>query len=350
MIKSTAFKHGSNTYHYRQHQAKCEKFLSGSFASLGSHLLRLHNDCPNEPFAEDPRASKQKFSHNINLVSRKGHERSFHCSKGLEENSTRFKTPHSQVLCWMLENDRTTVAVEIPVWVPTKLIDLPISPSADGGFLSGHIDALAVENDTLWIWDFKPRANREEWAVGQITLYAMMLSIQLKLPLSSMKCGYFDTEDCYTFAPQANHLLTNHATVATGGDASPPRPKAERSGERREASKIPDLRKQGIKQPHVALTQTEFYTWHLFTNEKLKASEIAAHRQISENTIYEHLSHSIELGVLKWDMVITPEIRKRVLEAEKAVGKAPDGFLKRIHLALNSEVSYGQIRCALASK
>ena len=39
MIKSTAFKHGSNTYHYRQHQAKCEKFLSGTFASLGSHLL-----------------------------------------------------------------------------------------------------------------------------------------------------------------------------------------------------------------------------------------------------------------------------------------------------------------------
>jgi hypothetical protein len=53
---------------------------------------------------------------------------------------------------------------------------------------------------------------------------------------------------------------------------------------------------------------------------------------------------------LKWDMVIPPEIRKRVLDAEKTVGKAPDGFLKRIHLALNSEVSYGQIRCALASK
>lgn len=144
--------------------------------------------------------------------------------------------------------------------------------------------------------------------------------------------------------------MTNHATVATGGDASPPRPKAERSGERREASKIPDLKKQGIKQPHVALTQTEFYTWHLFTNEKLKASEIAAHRQISENTIYEHLWHSIELGVLKWDMVIPPEIRKRVLDAEKTVGKAPDGFLKRIHLALNSEVSYGQIRCGWFKK
>ena len=118
----------------------------------------------------------------------------------------------------------------------------------------------------------------------------------------------------------------NQANVPTSDDSSPPRPKAERSGERREASKIPDLKKQGIKQPHVALTQTEFYTWHLFTNEKLKASEIAAHRQISENTIYEHLSHSIELGVLKWDMVIPPEIRKRVLDAEKTVGKAPDGF------------------------
>jgi hypothetical protein len=58
----------------------------------------------------------------------------------------------------------------------------------------------------------------------------------------------------------------------------------------------------------------------------LKVSEIAKHRQISENTVYEHLSHSIELGVLKWGMVIPTEIRKRVLEAEKTVGKAPDGF------------------------
>jgi DNA-binding CsgD family transcriptional regulator len=250
----------------------------------------------------------------------------------------------------MLEKDRTTVAVEIPVWVPTKAINLPIFPSPDAGFLSGHIDALAIEADTLWIWDFKPRANREEWAVGQITLYAMMLSIQLNLSLSSMRCGYFDTEDCYTFAPQASHLLMNHANDPTSGDSLLSRPKAERSGERNEASKIPDLRKQGVKQPHIALTQTEFYTWHLFTNEKLTVSAIAEHRQISENTIYEHLSHSIELGVLKWDIVIAPEIRKQVLEAEKTVGKGADGFLKRIFLALDGKISYGQIRCALASK
>jgi len=39
-------------------------------------------------------------------------------------------------------------------------------------------------------------------------------------------------------------------------------------------------------------------------------------RARNENTIHEHLSHPIELGVLKWDTVIPPEIRKRVLEAK----------------------------------
>ena len=350
MIETTSLLHGRNAYHYRTHTEKMSALLKDSFAALGTHLKRLHTNCPNEPFADDPRASQQRFHHRIKLEKHSQHARCKGTLKGLELNSERYKTPHSKVCCWMLENDKSTFAIEVPVWMEVQEVGVPLSPPGSGKWLSGHIDALAIENGVLWIWDFKPHADREAWAVGQLTLYARMLSYQTGIPMSQIMCGYFDSEECYTFVPSLSSFTVSQERPAKENESEVRTPRPALSKEQRLAQKPPDLSKRGIRKPHVSLTETEFYTWHLFVNEKKSVSEISGIRQISEDAVFTHLSSMIRLKVVRWENVLSATVRTEVLKAFKIIGENADQPLKGIFNALGERVSYGLIRCALASK
>ena len=250
----------------------------------------------------------------------------------------------------MLENDKSTFAIEVPVWMEVQEVGVPLSPPGSGKWLSGHIDALAIENGVLWIWDFKPHADREAWAVGQLTLYARMLSYQTGIPMSQIMCGYFDSEECYTFVPSLSSFTVSQERPAKENESEVRTPRPALSKEQRLAQKPPDLSKRGIRKPHVSLTETEFYTWHLFVNEKKSVSEISGIRQISEDAVFTHLSSMIRLNVVRWENVLSATVRTEVLKAFKIIGENADQPLKGIFKALGERVSYGLIRCALASK
>jgi hypothetical protein len=83
-----------------------------------------------------------------------------------------------------LENDPSTIAVEVPVW--------------DKDY-SGCIDILMydAENDRIIIYDFKPGAKKEKNVSGQLFKYAQLLSSCAAIPITKIDLFYGDGEDTF---------------------------------------------------------------------------------------------------------------------------------------------------------
>jgi len=204
MIRHTSFKHGW-FYHYRHHTEKSSQLCSDKFLPLKDYLDEMHDRCPDEHFIKGPRSSKLRMSLGIDTVHVTGHEISSIASVSHEHLS--YKSAHSRVQVYMLENDQTTLAVEVPIWLmPDELIGFNELFDSDEP-LSGHIDALRVEDGKIWIWDYKPNAKKEKYATTQVFFYAYMLSCRTKIPLSDFRCGYFDEEHTYMFKPELGQLV-----------------------------------------------------------------------------------------------------------------------------------------------
>ena len=72
--------------------------------------------------------------------------------------------------------------------------------------LTGHIDLLRIENNKVWIWDYKPNADNEKYASTQTYFYALMLSKRTGIPIENFMCGWFDTANAFVFKPKAKSL------------------------------------------------------------------------------------------------------------------------------------------------
>jgi hypothetical protein len=199
MIIHKSFKHGW-FYHYRVHLPKAEKLCGNGFSSLNKYLLDVHRSCPDDYFSKGPRGSGLRMDLGIHPKKIVGHEVSELARLGLE--SKKFKTAHSNVQMFMLQNDATTIGVEVPIWICQQ--EMPnyyqIFNSSDP--LTGHIDALRIEGNKIWVWDYKPNAHKEKYATIQTNFYALMLSKRTNIPLSEFRCGYFDDEEAYVFKPE----------------------------------------------------------------------------------------------------------------------------------------------------
>lgn len=198
MIRHTSFAHGW-FYHYRQHLAKTEQLCAKDFSSLGTYLDKMHTECPHEHFLDGHRSSKLRHPLSFKIHHVIGHEVSDLAKIG---NSYEKGTPHTKVQKAMLEKDDKTIAVEVPLWMHAhewdqfqRFFDAP-KP------LTGHIDALRIEDGRIWVWDYKPKAHKEKFATTQTYFYALMLSIRTGIPLEHFSCGYFDEQDTYIFKPQ----------------------------------------------------------------------------------------------------------------------------------------------------
>ena len=126
---------------------------------------------------------------------------------------------HSRLQRFMLINDSTTVAVEVPIFLLEDDIavleytyDITIIPKeplhrARPGlghkprFITGHIDFLQVRNGAIHILDYKPDA-RTNKPIAQLAIYALALTrLVPSLTLSDIKCAWFD-ETCFNeFSP-----------------------------------------------------------------------------------------------------------------------------------------------------
>ncbi|MBT3985442.1 Dna2/Cas4 domain-containing protein [archaeon] len=207
MIKQISFKHGW-FYYYRVHEPKTKQ-LCETFPELISYLYDTFDNCPNDYFQVEPRSSHLKFPLNqLNLTDVNNHEVCNLTKLGLDKNSERYKSNHSKVQMFMLENDTNTIAIEVPLWLQPEELDTYKNLFNSENPLTGHIDLVRIENDKIWIWDYKPNASKEKYASTQVYFYAYMLSKRTGIPLEKFRCGYFDSANCYIFKPENHHLET----------------------------------------------------------------------------------------------------------------------------------------------
>lgn len=121
------------------------------------------------------------------------------------------KDRHQSIQNFMLTNDSTTIAVELPVYLTQDDITYYKRRRFLINFLekyttpiTGHIDFLQIRNGLLHILDYKPDAHlkqTQQQAVQQLTIYALALASRTKLDLHSFKCAFFDENNYYEFFP-----------------------------------------------------------------------------------------------------------------------------------------------------
>ncbi len=202
-IRNTSFKHGW-FYHYRVHQPKTDELCGNRLNSLNRFMEKMFEGCPDHYFTTGPRSSALKFDVGACPIEVRGHEVSKLAEMGLEYG--RYKTAHSNVEVYMLENDAHTIGVEVPIWIMPYELEIFKALFDSEEPLTGHIDILRVEDGKIWIWDYKPKAHKEKYAHCQVLFYALMLSKRTGIVLEKFRCGYFDEETAYVFKPEMKQL------------------------------------------------------------------------------------------------------------------------------------------------
>ena len=202
-IRHTSLNHGW-FYHYRIHMPKAEKLCNNGFSSLKIFMEKMMTTCPDHYFQSGPRSSALRFDIETKKVRIDGHEMCRLAEMGLRNG--RYKTAHSNVEVYMLENDMKTVGVELPIWLLPHELEFYRAFFGCEEPLTGHIDILRIEDDNIWIWDYKPNAEKEKHASCQLLFYALMLSKRTNIPLERFRCGYFDENSAFLFKPEIECL------------------------------------------------------------------------------------------------------------------------------------------------
>jgi hypothetical protein len=115
---------------------------------------------------------------------------------------------HPKLQRFMLANDSTTVAVEVPVWLAQDDIAALerehgirlLSADAESS-ITGHIDFLQVRNGAVHILDYKPDA-RTNKPIAQLTIYALAISRLTGIKLFDIKCAWFNEKEYCEFFPR----------------------------------------------------------------------------------------------------------------------------------------------------
>ncbi len=189
LVIGRVFKHSGLLYNFKFHKGKLKEF--GKFSGLKNYILVLSKGINSEIFNSENRCSKLKenvsvnvnVSENIRLNKVMGN-----ALKIVKYNKSR----HDVVESFLLNCDRDTVAVEVPIWYWDKGKDIGVC---------GHIDILQVKNGKVWILDYKPNASEEnvDKVVSQLYNYALGLSFRSGVDLSVIKCAWFDENKIFSF-------------------------------------------------------------------------------------------------------------------------------------------------------
>ena len=113
---------------------------------------------------------------------------------------------HPSIQDFMLANDSSTVACEVPVYLTAEeigyykskgfFVTLPESKKP----ITGHIDVVQARNGFIHLLDYKPKA-REIDPVNQLVVYALAFASRARLPVKVFKCAWFDEKDYFEFFP-----------------------------------------------------------------------------------------------------------------------------------------------------
>ncbi|MHA2266617.1 MAG: hypothetical protein ACXAB8_02370 [Promethearchaeota archaeon] len=103
------------------------------------------------------------------------------------ENRIPGNPGHEPILKNILIKDKNSIAIEVPVWNETE-----------SKRITGHIDLIQVENDTVKVIDYKPEGNFL-FSLPQVAMYGFLL--QSKLNIKNLKCISFNKEEAWEYEP-----------------------------------------------------------------------------------------------------------------------------------------------------
>ena len=221
-------------YEFAYHRAKLAFLRDGSldekraataastarFAALANFLESVPTACPHDLFRrEDGARSSQLDPAFIDgnarlIVIERQNTATDTAALILPSVGTNYER-HPKLQRFMLANDSTTVAVEVPIWLRADDIAaierrwgielLPqaatASPEGEARSITGHIDFLQIRNGAIHILDYKPDATTGK-PFAQLTLYALALSHLTGIPLFDFKCAWFNERQYCEFFPR----------------------------------------------------------------------------------------------------------------------------------------------------
>lgn len=190
LIIGKMFKHSDLLYNFQYHKGKLNLFCK--FPSLKNFITNLSRGVNDKLFnLSDNRCSTISSDVCVNIKpfdNLKLNKAIGHALKSIKSNKQR----HSIIENFMLNCDRDTIAVEVPVWYWDK-------NKAVG--IHGHIDILQVKYGKIWVLDYKPNAHKEDVnkVVSQLWNYARALSFRSNVNLNDIKCAWFDENKIFVF-------------------------------------------------------------------------------------------------------------------------------------------------------
>lgn len=194
ILFSKTFEHNGLSYNFKYHKPKLEIFCNGNgFSGLMGYVKGFERGCPARFFEEDDRCSQLRIDVKINKEA--GYNLACRSAEFALKSCRDNRERHSVVENFMLVNDYSTIACEVPVWFWEKNLDVGIC---------GHIDLLQVRNNNIYALDFKPGARKEneQKVASQLYLYASGLSFRTGVPLENFRCAWFDDSIYYEFDPR----------------------------------------------------------------------------------------------------------------------------------------------------
>jgi transposase-like protein len=185
------------------------------FEALASFLESIPSTCPHELFRreDEPKArasqARPSFANADRIVINRKENTATATASLIIPAVGANKLRHETLQNFMLANDSSTVAVEIPIWLTDdEIIDLEtrygIELAAGGAprSITGHIDFLQVRNDAVHILDYKPDA-RTNKPIAQLAIYALALTVRVPgVKLFDIKCAWFNEEEYNEFFPR----------------------------------------------------------------------------------------------------------------------------------------------------
>ena len=199
IICEYGFEHSGLTYNFMYHLPKVD-FLCQKYPSVGVYLKEMKSRCPSEIFQNSHRCSQIK--NNIKIKTQGISNSACKLAEFALTACTKNNKRHTTVEKFMLINDSSTIACEVPIWFwdTTKNIGL-----------CGHIDILQIRRGRIYILDYKPNAHKESVTnvASQLYNYAIGLCFRTKVPLSMIRCAWFDKNIYYEFNPVESQLIHN---------------------------------------------------------------------------------------------------------------------------------------------
>jgi transposase-like protein len=242
MVRERTQNH-QQVYQYKVHLAKLARMADvvprDVAAKVKTYLLSVFENFPDALFQEDRTASLDQQPAAENgapqpLPAMRSSKSRFETLplSGIEKQNLandlaalglllarKNKDRHPSVQDFMLANDSSTVACEVPVYLTAEelryykskgfFVTLPESQKP----ITGHIDIVQARNGFIHLLDYKPKARHID-PVNQLVVYALAFASRTRLPVKVFKCAWFDEKDYFEFFPlQAVKAKSAHVTA-----------------------------------------------------------------------------------------------------------------------------------------